>query len=109
MIREPAMNRLLWHQAKGHQCFLVTASLSFWTQDWAKQHHLTLISSKGKIVNGIFTGKLDGLNCWGKEKRRRVEALVDPDSIDIIYAYGDSQGDKEMLQWADRASFRLYR
>lgn len=109
LLRPAAMERLNWHQSQTHMCFLVTASLETWTRAWANKSGLILVASKGEIKHGIFTGRLIGNNCWGEEKRQRVEAILPSTEINKIYAYGDSSGDKAILQWADEAHFRPFR
>lgn len=109
LLRKAAMDRLQWHQDQGHSCFLVTASLALWTKAWAEAHGLILVASQGEFVDGVFTGQLLGKNCWGKEKRNRVEAIIQDQPTHMIYAYGDSQGDEALLQWADKAYFKPFR
>lgn len=108
MVKKSAMDRLKWHQKEGHLCILVTASLEFWTHAWASKHNLILLATKGMVENQQFTGKLNGPNCWGIEKKKRVESHVDLSSIQTIYAYGDSAGDREILSWADYGAFRFF-
>ena len=54
--------------------------------------------------DGLLTGRLEGPNCRGAEKARRLEAwLVDNGLADAtLWAYGDSAGDDELLARADR-------
>ncbi|MEM7655815.1 MAG: HAD family hydrolase [Bacteroidota bacterium] len=108
LIRPQALERLRWHQDQGHACYLCTASLSYWTEAWAREHGMTLVATQGEEVGGRFTGKLRGINCYGPEKVRRIETLLDS-RPDIVYAYGDSAGDRELLQWADEGRFRPFR
>lgn len=57
--------------------------------------------------DGILTGRLDGANCRGPEKVRRLHAWLDEHaggrgSVHVS-AYGDSTGDRELLADADVA------
>ena len=54
--------------------------------------------------DGRLTGRLDGANCRGAEKGRRVrEWLAEAGLADAeLWAYGDSPGDTEMLALAAR-------
>ena len=56
----------------------------------------------------ILTGKLRGLNCWGPEKVRRLNEKMGPRDQYTLYAYGDSQGDRELLAFADFPFFRTF-
>ena len=55
-----------------------------------------------------FTGSLVGANCRGAEKERRLREWIDGEGIGsyVLYAYGDSAGDDQMLAMADHA-FRI--
>src|ERR1700737_4297946 len=49
--------------------------------------------------DGIFDGRLIGINCRGAEKVARLEKLIGGFDGHQIFAYGDSDGDREMLRW----------
>ncbi len=56
---------------------------------------------------GRFTGKLDGINCRGDEKVRRLREILGPD-LRLAAAYGDTDGDHAMLAIADEAGFKVF-
>lgn len=109
MVRPLAIEHLQAHQAAGHACWMVTASLPFWTQAWALQHGLHLVASSAEVRNGVFTGHLAGPNCYGQEKVNRIEAALGAHEEIHTVAYGDSKGDQALLAWADAASYRPFR
>jgi phosphatidylglycerophosphatase C len=55
--------------------------------------------------NGRLTGRLVGGNCRGVEKARRVRAWLESSGrADAeLWAYGDSPGDRPLLETADHA------
>ncbi|MGH7015748.1 MAG: HAD-IB family hydrolase [Caulobacteraceae bacterium] len=56
---------------------------------------------------GRATGALDGPNCRGAEKLRRIrEALGD--DVRLEAAYGDSDGDEEMLSIAEEKGMKIF-
>lgn len=57
---------------------------------------------------GRVAGALEGPNCRGEEKVRRLRAAYGPE-IRLAAAYGDSSGDTEMLALAEDAGFRRFR
>lgn len=69
-LKAEAMQRLAWHQAQGHRCLLVSASLEFYLKPWAKRHGFeeVLASCLELTSTSHVTGRLEGLNCWGLEK-----------------------------------------
>ncbi len=56
---------------------------------------------------GRFSGKLDGINCRGDEKVRRLREILGPD-LRLTAAYGDTDGDHAMLAIADEAGFKVF-
>ncbi len=108
LISPEAIKRIEWHTKKGHRLVLVSASLDIYLAPWAKsmgfQDCLTSVLEIDK--SGKITGKLKGKNCRGEEKVRRLLKLLGKREYYRIYAYGDSVGDKEMLEFADFAFYR---
>ncbi len=101
LLRPTMLQRVRQHQALGHVCVLVTASLTLYTRPWALAAGFDHVigSEMGYDDNGLATGLLQGGNCYGAEKAKRLRAIL-PDQA-RLYAYGDSRGDREMLSMAD--------
>ncbi len=109
LLRPQALSCLKNHQNQGHICYLVTASLTFWTQKWAEEQGFMLVATLPEIQNGRFTGKIVGKNCNGEEKVFRLLSVLSAEkNIEKKYAYGDTSGDTEMLKWADVAVFKPF-
>ena len=110
MLRKDAVEKARWHMAQGHYCVLLSASLDVYVGRWARQFgfHDVACSRLQYDSNELATGYLDGRNCYGPEKVRRLRQLVAERTVSSIYAYGDSRGDKELLAMADRPSYRLF-
>jgi len=49
--------------------------------------------------DGLLTGRLVGRNCRGPEKVRRLQEWFG-DETPVVFAYGDSRGDREMLAFS---------
>jgi len=107
-IRPEALERIAWHRQHGDRCVLVSASLEAYLAPWAeaKGFEATIASVLEADEKGLFTGRLQGLNCRSQEKVRRLEERMGPRSTYILYAYGDSDGDRELLASADHPFFR---
>jgi phosphatidylglycerophosphatase C len=56
---------------------------------------------------GRVQGDLDGPNCRGPEKVRRLEAVYGED-LQLTAAYGDTEGDREMLKRAISGGFKTF-
>lgn len=103
LLRKDTYAKLKWHQTQGHTCVLISANLSFYLAPWAALEKLdaALTSELEVDENQNITGKLKGKNCWGEEKVRRLEIAFGPKKGYTLFAYGDSRGDKELLELAE--------
>lgn len=109
MIKKEALERIRWHQKQGHKIVVVSASMECWILGWCKQMKIELIATKLAIKDNKLTGKFLTKNCYGKEKVRRIREKYNLNEFDLIYAYGDSKGDKDMLLLADKAFYKSFR
>jgi HAD superfamily hydrolase (TIGR01490 family) len=109
LLRAEAVARLRWHQSQGHQTFLVSASIENYLIPWAKEMGFDrVIGTRLEIKNKKLTGRLLGNNCYGPEKKARLEAALKGTEYLYLYAYGDSKGDREMLAMASHAYYRRF-
>lgn len=110
LIKKKALERIQWHYEQNHLLVLVSANLEVYLTPWAHEQGFTsVLSSKLDVDHhGKVTGLLKGKNCWGEEKVRRLIETFGPKKNYILYAYGDSRGDQELLDLADHAFFRYF-
>jgi HAD superfamily hydrolase (TIGR01490 family) len=109
ILRPKAMEKIAWHKEQGHKIVIVSASIECWLKPWCDKNNLDLIATKLQIKDGIVTGKFLTQNCYGIEKANRVQEQYNLDDYDHIYAYGDSRGDKELLELADESFYKPFR
>jgi phosphatidylglycerophosphatase C len=108
VLRADARRALEAHVAQGDFVVLVSASLQEYIAPLA-----ALLGAHAGIGtrlyrrNGQITGELMGKNCRGPEKKRRLE-LAYGHGLRLAAAYGDSDGDTEMLAMAERPGFRVF-
>lgn len=109
-LRPEAVKRLKWHQAQGHRCILVSASLDVYLEPWGKAMGFSdVIASQLEVSHsGSITGHLNGKNCWGPEKTRRLAEVLGDLNAFTFYVYGDSRGDREMLEIARYPFYRKF-
>ncbi len=107
-IRPGAINLIEWHKQQGHRLILISASIDVYLEPWAKAMGFDhLLSSKLEIdAEGLATGKFFGKNCRGPEKTKKLGELLGSKTHYVLYAYGDSKGDKELLALADYPYYR---
>jgi phosphatidylglycerophosphatase C len=55
-----------------------------------------------------FTGRLEGRNCRGPQKSERLREAYGPD-VTLAAAYGDSDGDREMLAMTSRPGLKVFK
>ena len=103
LLKPDILQKLKCHQSQGHRCILISASIQIYLEPWAASAGFDdiLTSRLAFDKNGFATGKLVGLNCWGPEKSRRLLELLGAREGFVLYAYGDSAGDHELLEMAD--------
>jgi HAD superfamily hydrolase (TIGR01490 family) len=108
MIRPKAAARLAWHKEQGHRVIVVSASFCNYLRFWCDEMKVELIATVLEEKDGRMTGRFATPNCWGPEKVKRIMDSVDLASYEKIYAYGDSRGDKEMLEIAHEKGLRFF-
>lgn len=109
ILRYKALEQLQFHRSKGHEVVVVTASLDLWVEPWLKRQNLPHFCTKAEIVDGKFTGNLASPNLNGPEKLKVLKDNFDLDSFDMIFVYGDSSGDKQMMSIGTRTYYKPFR
>lgn len=109
MLRPKAMERIDYHKQKGDKVVLVSASVECWLEPWCRKNDVELIATKLEFHNAAITGNLLTKNCFGIEKVNRIKEKYNLDEFNYIYVYGDSRGDKEMLELADEKYYKPFR
>ena len=80
---------------------LISASLDVYLKPWATQHGIDQVCATQLETRGpLLTGEIEGRNCRGREKVRRAKEVIGSRSFETISAYGDNDGDREMLDFA---------
>lgn len=114
-LRPGALRRIEWHRAQGHQVALVSSTLDLYLDHVAAQlgfdHVLCSRLEVRRDAAGIerFTGELEGPDCTGAEKLRRLAGCLGALDALELHAYGDSAGDRELLAAAHHPHFRPFR
>lgn len=88
--------------------YIVTASLDIWVKPFADYFNFGLIATRAAYCEGSFTGNFLTPNCNGQEKVNRIKTEIDTKLYQKTSAFGDTSGDKPLLDWADISYFRLF-
>jgi phosphatidylglycerophosphatase C len=108
-LRSDTMELMETHRAAGDDVVLVSASFEAYLVPLGDRLAVSGVLGTRLVAgsDGRLTGELEGPNCRGPEKVRRLHAWLDRhhggrDAVDVV-AYGDSPGDRELLADADVA------
>ena len=103
--RKKILERLSWHRDQGHDVVIVSASPQVYVDVMVVATHANAgmgtrlaLDARSKLTGGYL-----GKNCRGSEKMRRLEEWIterDYPVEPVIYAYGNSRGDRRLLKGA---------
>ncbi|HLZ86063.1 MAG TPA: HAD-IB family phosphatase, partial [Puia sp.] len=114
LIRPKALTEIGRLREAGATIVIVSASPENWIKQWAARTGADLIATRLGVYTDDkgeprLTGRIDGANCHGEEKVNRIrQRFALPDYMEI-YTYGDTSGDKPMLQLGTASFFRPFR
>jgi len=106
LIRPEARERLEHHQQSGHETYIISASPIEIVQPLAHALDMTAgIGTRGEVVDGIYTGKLDGPFCYAEGKAEAIRSIAFERNIDLSasYSYSDSVSDLPMMELTGHA------
>jgi HAD superfamily hydrolase (TIGR01490 family) len=106
VIRRRAMDRIEWHQRQGDLVVVVSASLDVYLDPWCESVGVQRICTELEERSGRLTGRYCHGDCSGAEKVRRILEQHEPGRYPLIYAYGDTSEDRDMLGLAHRKYYR---
>jgi len=109
LIRPKALIEIQKLKDNNAEVVIVSASPENWLGIWCKQVGASLICTRLETKNGKLTGRIDGKNCRGEEKIKRIRLQYDLSQYNEVYAYGDTKGDKPMLALATFAFYQPFR
>ncbi len=108
-MRADSVERLRRHKRDGDLVVLVSASFEVYLDPLGELLGVDHVIGTRLAVHpcGMLSGRLDGSNCRGPEKVRRLHELLAAnhggrEAVRVV-AYGDSHGDRDLLADADEA------
>lgn len=97
-LRPGAVEAIKWHAARGDRLILATASVDLVADELAKALEFDDVIATRLDWTGAAAPLLDGANCYGAEKMRRIVAHGIARSS---FAYSDHVSDLPMLENSD--------
>lgn len=110
ILRDNVKNKIASYIEQDYKLVIVSASIEHWITPWALQNNIETVISTQIEVNGsgLITGKFKTLNCTGREKVNRfIEQFPNRVNYRLI-VYGDTEGDKALMDLADESHFRYF-
>ncbi|HVC69673.1 MAG TPA: HAD-IB family hydrolase [Acidimicrobiales bacterium] len=110
--RSDVRERLEWHRVQGHRLVIVSASPDCYVNAVGRELGVDAVLATRLAVgpDGRLTGNYQGRNCRGAEKIARVRRWMKEQTstngsaaavADVLWAYGNSDGDRLLLGGAD--------
>jgi phosphatidylglycerophosphatase C len=109
VVRRRARERIAWHQQQGDAVVVVSGSLDVYLRCWCESIGVDVICTELEERDGRLTGRYVGGDCSGSEKPRRIRQRYDLGRYPVVYAYGDTIDDREMLGLAHEKYYRWRR
>lgn len=102
ILYEDAINMMRNLKSKGYKIYLISASPEFYLNEFYRFKEVDkVIGTKFKFKDGIFMREMDGHNCKGEEKVRRLMEELKKDNLEVdfkdSYMFSDSLSDKPLL------------
>jgi phosphatidylglycerophosphatase C len=109
LLRPDALRAWKRWQGEGARLVIVTATPEIIVAPIARALGADQLIGTRLIFDaaGRITGDLDGANCRGPEKVRRLREAFG-DDVALEAAYGDSDGDREMLALAEEQGLKVF-
>jgi phosphatidylglycerophosphatase C len=108
LVRPQAIEAIEEYRKQNATVAVVSASAENWVKPWCDKNGLICLATKLEVKDGTITGKLNGRNCYGDEKVCRVKETFNLSDYQEVIAFGDSSGDKEMLELATHRFYKPF-
>ncbi|WP_291647840.1 HAD-IB family hydrolase [Clostridium sp.] len=101
-------------KSQGYKVYLISASPEFYLREfYAIKEVDMVIGTKFTIDSGKFIRKMEGANCKGEEKVRRLNEVLEKENIKVdfknSYMFSDSLSDKPLLDLVGNAYLINYK
>jgi len=111
MLYPKALDTLKRHRENGDKIIIISASIENWIKPWAVRNGVDLILATKIEINktGALTGRFLTKNCYGQEKVNRLLEMFPNKDLYYLVAYGDSRGDRELIELADEGFYNKFK
>lgn len=111
LIRPLALIEIQKALKEGEKVIIITANIDMWVRPFFSEldKDIRIIGTKIEEKEGKVTGHFITRNCYGAEKVNRLKEIMPNRNSYELISYGDSRGDKELLEYADKGYFKPFR
>lgn len=111
LIRPLALIEIQKALKEGEKVIIITASIDMWVRPFFSEldKDIRIVGTKIEEKEGKVTGHFITRNCYGAEKVNRLKEIMPNRNSYELISYGDSRGDKELLEYADKGYFKPFR
>jgi HAD superfamily hydrolase (TIGR01490 family) len=97
--------------AEGASVIIVSASIDNWVRPFFADYgdKVVVACTRIDVRHDHVTGKFLTKNCYGREKVKRIDRAFPHRSTYELIAFGDSMGDKQMMDYADKSYYKPFR
>jgi HAD superfamily hydrolase (TIGR01490 family) len=109
ILRPKTMEILKLHKKNGNKTIIISASIENWIKPWAAKTGIDMVLSTQIEIdsNRLLTGKFLTKNCYGQEKVKRLLEMFPNRSNYKLVVYGNSRGDRELIDFADEGYYKF--
>ena len=114
IVYDDALKMMKKLKNEGYDIYLISASPEFYINEFYNIKEVDkIIGTKFNFSDGIFTRKMEGENCKGEEKVRRLKEVLNNEKIEVnfkeSYMFSDSLSDKPLLDLVGKPHLINYR
>jgi HAD superfamily hydrolase (TIGR01490 family) len=108
LMREAGCAEVSEQVQQGALVTICSASPEIILKPFAERLGVQLIATQLEERNGVLTGSIRGRNCRQAEKVKRLTKVYGDLRFFHVRAWGDSAGDKQLLEAADEPYYRRF-
>ena len=110
LINKEAKSQIAVHKEQGDEVVIISASIENWVSHFSNVLKADrLLATQIEIQDGKLTGRFATKNCYGQEKVNRLLSVYPERKDYYLIAYGDSRGDKELLEFSDEQHYQQFK
>jgi len=104
LIKTSALEAIDNHLNNNDDVYIVSASIDIILKNWCLKKNISLITNNIDSASNNYLGR----DCNYEEKLIRIKQSINLEKYNFIYAYGDTEGDKYMLEIANYKFYQYF-